>query len=366
MPLTDDAIEALRQRELPATHDRAYFDYATFGPLPAAHVRAAGEALASMAREGSLGLGGTPLLESVRAEAATLLHSTPRHVCLLTSTSEGLGLLAEGLDWRTGDEIVVLEREFDGCLAPFANLHARGVRLCVARDPFEIEEALTERARAVCVSVVDRVTGVRAPVEEIAALCRERELWLALDAAQAMGVLILDAPALGADIVTAHGYKYLLSGFGLAPTYCSDRAIAELRVPRAGWKNARLDRRKPGFPVAFDDSAARFEPTMSSIAALAGMDASLRFLNAIEEAERERRALAAARAIARGLESRGFEVTGSSSAIVSARHRSRPAEQIVAELRDAGVVASAVDGRLRVSTHVFTTARDVQALLDAI
>lgn len=369
--VTDAAIESLRESEFTVTRDWAYLDHATFGALPASHVRAATEALERAAGRGSLGLDGTALLKAVRAEAATLLHCSPRNVCLPTSTSEGLGLLAEGLDWQPGDEVIVHELEFEGCLAPFLNLQARGVRLRIAREPDEVESLVAERTRAVCLSVVDHARGIRAPVEAIGALCRERGLWLALDAAQAMGVLALDAPAIGADIISAHGYKYLLSGFGLAPTYCSDRAIAELRVPRAGWKNARVGRHATGFSLAFDDTAARYEPTMSSLAVLAGMRESLRLLNTIDEAERERRALTAEQAITDGLESLGFELRGSSrlderSAIVSARHPALDTEELVASLRAARVVGAAVEGRLRLSPHFYTTAGDVSALLAAV
>ena len=59
---------------------------------------------------------------------------------------------------------------------------------------------------------MNRSHGMRAPVEAIGELCRERGLWFAVDAAQAMGVLALDAPAIGADILSAHGYKFLCSG----------------------------------------------------------------------------------------------------------------------------------------------------------
>jgi selenocysteine lyase/cysteine desulfurase len=369
--MTDAAIESLRESEFTVTRDWAYLDHATFGALPACHVQAATEALERSAAQGSLALDGTALIEAVRAEAATLLHCSPRNVCLPTSTSEGLGLLAEGLEWQPGDEVIVHELEFEGCLAPFLNLQARGVRLRIARKPAEVGSLITDRTRAICLSVVDRATGVRAPVEAIGVLCRERELWLALDAAQAMGVLALDAPAIGADVISAHGYKYLLSGFGLAPTYCSDRAIAELRVPRAAWKNARVGRHATGFSLAFDDTATRYEPTMSSLAVLAGMRESLRLLNSIDETERERRALAAAQAIADGLESRGFELCGSShveerSAIVSARHPALDTEALVATLRAERVVGTAVEGRLRLSPHFYATAGDVSALLAAV
>jgi selenocysteine lyase/cysteine desulfurase len=344
-PPTDDAIESLRRDEFTLLREHIYLDFATFGPLPKRAVRAAAERLERDAREGSLGLNGGALVEGVRTEAASLLRCEPRSVCLLTSTSEGMSLVAAGLDWRAGDEVLVCEREFEGCVAPFLQLP--GATVVRAAHPAEIQALVGERTRAVALSLVDRVTGARAPVEEIAAACREHGAWLALDAAQAMGVLDLDPQELGADVVGAHGYKFLLSGFGLAPTYCSDRALAELRVPRPGWKNAD----------AGHESAARFEPTMFPLPVLAGMLESLRLLNSFDPAERERRALSAARAIAEGLAARGLPVDDhGSSTIVSV-----PGVEAFPD-----VVAATVDGRLRLSTHFFTTQEDVDRLLAPI
>ncbi|HEX3453349.1 MAG TPA: aminotransferase class V-fold PLP-dependent enzyme [Gaiellaceae bacterium] len=346
-PPTDDAIESLRRDEFPLVRERVYLDFATFGPPPLRAVRAAAEQLDRDAHEGSLGLNGTALVEAVRGEAATLLHCETRSVCLPTSTSEGMNLVAAGLDWRAGDEVLVHEREFEGCAAPF--LHLPDATVVRAAHPDEIPELVGERTRAVALSLVDRVTGARAPVEEIAAACREHGAWLALDAAQAMGVLDLDPEALGADVVSAHGYKFLLSGFGLAPTYCSDRVLAELRVPRRGWKNAD----------ACHESAARFEPTMFPLPVLAGMHESLRLLNSFDPAERERRAIAAARAIAQRL-----DVSEPQSSLISLPREN--AESLVARLGKAGVVAAAVGDRVRLSTHFFTTDDDVEALLARI
>jgi selenocysteine lyase/cysteine desulfurase len=344
-PPTDDAIESLRRDEFPLLRERVYLDFATFGPPPARAVRAAAERLERDALEGSLGLNGSALVEEVRTEAATLLHCESRSVCLLTSTSEGMNLVAAGLDWRVGDELVVYEREFEGCVAPFLGLP--GAHVVRAGHPAEIPELIGERTRAVALSLVDRVTGVRAPVEEIAAACREHGVWLALDAAQAMGVLDLDPQKLGADVVSAHGYKFLLSGFGLAPTYCSDRALAELRVPRPGWKNADTGH----------ESAARFEPTMFPLPVLAGMLESVRLLNSFDPADRECRATAAARAIADGLADRGISVDDRGSSTIL----SVPEVEAFPDL-----VAATVEGRLRLSTHFFTTQEDVNRLLEPI
>src|SRR6202035_4541097 len=96
---------------------------------------------------------------------------------------------------------------------------------------------LSPRTRAISVSLVNNTTGFRAPVEALAELCRARGLWFTVDAVQAVGSVVVDAPAIGADVVAAHGYKFQLSGFGYAVTYVSDRAIQELEVPHVGISN---------------------------------------------------------------------------------------------------------------------------------
>src|SRR5262249_56013547 len=132
------------------------------------------------------------------------------------------------------------------------------------------------------------------------------------------------------------GYKFLLSGFGLAPTYCSNRALEELQVPRPGWKNAGVGR----------DSAARFEPTMSSIPVLAGMLESLQLLNSFDAKERESRALAAAQSLADGLDAPPV-----TSSIVSIPQSA----ELLEWLRDRGVVAAAFAHPLPLPPPFFPT-----------
>jgi selenocysteine lyase/cysteine desulfurase len=367
--LTDEAIQRLRAEEFAVTGRFAYLDYATFGPLPSCHVRAATEALERL-QDGLDELTGTRAIDATRDQAAMLLGCDSRRVALLKSTSEGLGLVAEGLDWREGDEVVVYEREFVGCLAPFLRLRSRGVVVRTVldrgRSRFDLDdvvEAITPRTRAVCVSVVNRSHGMRSPVEALGAVCRERRIWLVLDAVQAMGVIDLDVERIGADIVAAHGYKFLCSGFGLAATFCSERATAELRVPQVGWKNAELE--------GPSGDASRFESTMCSIPVLAGMRESLRLLNGVDGADRERRAVAAIDMIAAGLVERGYQLVSSRlpeerSALLAARHPTLAADEIVSMLRAGGVICATVDGALRVSAHFTTTRADVDRFFDVL
>jgi cysteine desulfurase/selenocysteine lyase len=373
---TEDAIRALRAAELPLLEAQAYLDHATVGPIPLRHVRAATEVLERLGAGGPTASEGTRLLEAARGVAAGLLRTEPGRIALLRSTSEGLGLVAGGLDWRDGDEVVLYERDFVGCLAPFLRLRDRGVRIRWIPDRSDrfdladVEALLTPRTRAVCVSVVNRSHGMRAPVEELGALCRERGIWLALDAAQAMGVLDLDAERIGADVIAAHGYKFLCSGFGLAVVCCSERAVDELDVPLIGWKNAALGREHE-LALVPAGAARRFEPTMSSLPALAGLGASLGLLNELEPGERERRAIRLATVAAEGLAEAGYEVAGAKrtaerSTLVAARREGVDPERVAGALRAEGIACCAVDGVLRVSVHAFNTADDVERLLEAV
>ncbi len=62
-------------------------------------------------------------------------------------------------------------------------------------------------------------SGFRAPIETISHFCRQRDVWLVVDAVQAVGALKVDVESLGADLVSAHGYKSLCSGFGISICY---------------------------------------------------------------------------------------------------------------------------------------------------
>jgi selenocysteine lyase/cysteine desulfurase len=373
--LGDDEIRDLRARELPVMARHAYLDHATVGPLPLRHARAVSEVAERTATEGRQEGEVSRLLDEVRSEAARLLYTEPDRITLQRSTSEGLSVLARGLEWRDGDEVLVYERDFVGCLAPFLALQREGVQARWIPDRghrFDLDDVaalLGPRTRAVCVSLVNRSHGMRAPVAELGALCRERGVWLALDAAQAMGVLDLDAAGIGADILSAHGYKFLCAGFGLAVTYCSERATAELRPPLVGWKNAALDE-SLALSLGPAGEASRFEPSLSSLAGLAGMRASLELLGELDAGERERRAVGLAAEAGDGLAARGYDVVDQRaeerSSLVAARHQRLDADNVERALRSAGVVCATVDGLLRVSTHVFNTSEDVERLLEAL
>jgi cysteine desulfurase/selenocysteine lyase len=320
-------------------------------------------------------------VDEIREKAGRLLNCPGRNIALLKSTSECLGLLAAGLDWRQGDEVIGYELDFPADIYPWLNLERRGVTVRFIPDrgrrryeAEDVEELIGERTRAVCLSIVNFAHGYRAPVERIARLCRSRGIWLALDAVQAMGVQALDVEALGADIVAAHGYKFLLSGFGVSICYCSDRAIAQLGVPQVGWKNIKRPIDTPNllkFNLDFADSARRFESSIQPLPAVMGLGATLDLFLDVGIENIERHVLGLTGMVIDGARGLGYEVTsslepGERSAVVSLARPDLDAYKLEGELARMHVACAAREGRVRVSPHLYNTNEDVSRLLDCL
>ena len=376
---------AIRRDEFPIAASATYLDNAARGPLPQSHVAAVTaylrEASAEMpARDSAL------LIEETRERAARLLNCTPADVALLATTSQGLNLVPGGLDWRSGDEVILYEMDHPTDIYAWLNLADRGVTAHFIKDrggryaAEDVEALIGPRTRAVCLSMVNYGHGFRAPVEAIGEICRRRGVWLVVDAIMALGALKVDAAAIGADIIVAHGYKFLLSGFGVAICYCSERARRELRVAEVGYKGMEraMDyaRTLPDFaglagrPLAFAAGAQRFEAGTQALSVMAGMKASLELMLSVGVDAIESRILALAGQLCEGLRAKGYRIAGSTgpgerSAIVSFTRDGLDADELSASLKRRKIYHHVIHRRIRFSPHLYNSQEDVAAALAA-
>ena len=374
---------AIRRDKFPIAASATYLDNAARGPLPQSHVAAVTaylrEASAEMpARDSAL------LIEETRERAARLLNCTPADVALLATTSQGLNLVPGGLDWRSGDEVILYEMDHPTDIYAWLNLADRGVTAHFIKDrggryaAEDVEALIGPRTRAVCLSMVNYGHGFRAPVEAIGEICRRRGVWLVVDAIMALGALKVDAAAIGADIIVAHGYKFLLSGFGVAICYCSERARGELRVAEVGYKGMEraMDyaRTLPDFaglagrPLAFAAGAQRFEAGTQALSVMAGMKASLELMLSVGVDAIESRILALAGQLCEGLRAKGYRIAGSTgpgerSAIVSFTRDSLDATAVSRRLEENGIDHIVTHGRPKFSPHFYNTAAEIDAAI---
>ena len=376
-------LALVRREQFPVMDEMTWLNTAGYGPLPVCNVDAQTEFLRGM----SMGRRAPGVghwwegADQVRAKVGRLINCDPADIAFLKSTGEGISLVALGLDWKAGDEVVTYDQEFPSDVYPWLGLRRRGVEVKFVRDrgrhrfdAKDVEELIGPRTRVVSLSLVNFNSGFRAPIEEISQVCRARGVWLILDAIQAAGVLKVDARELGADLISAHGYKSLCSGFGISFCYVSEPLRDALEVPELGWKsieNVTDVTQMLNYNLEYAAGARRYEPAVPNVAGMYGMGASIDlFLNVgldvIYERVRHLSGLVAERLEARGYRVVSSRAPGETSSIVSAATPGGDAKEVAAALDKARVVCSVREGRLRVSSHLFNNESDVDRLVDAL
>ena len=175
------------------------------------------------------------LEHSVREAAGRYLRTPPDEIALTDSTTMGLGLMYRGLCLNPGDEIVTTEHDFyathvslraaatrSGAEIRFVRLYDDPATATRGRIVDSIARALTPRTRCLAVTWVHSSTGVKLPLDEIAAVVRaanrdrpepERVL-LCADGVHAFGVEETSPVELGCDLFATGCHKWLFGPRG--------------------------------------------------------------------------------------------------------------------------------------------------------
>lgn len=236
----------------------------------------------------------------LRGRLARLVNAAATDdVALVKNTSEGLSLVAYGLEWQTGDNIVSTDQEFPSNRMVWESLSTQGVELrradIAGDDPEDaIITLMDEKTRLLTVSSVQYATGLRLDLGRLGEACRARGILFCVDAIQSLGVLQFDALAVHADFVVADGHKWMLGPEGLALFYSTPAARDALRLTQYGWHMAEAmgDFDRTEWEPA--KSARRFEPGSPNMPGIYALNASLSVLEDEGLAQVEQRVLSLA------------------------------------------------------------------------
>ncbi|MBV1874287.1 MAG: aminotransferase class V-fold PLP-dependent enzyme [Gammaproteobacteria bacterium] len=271
--------------EFPQHPDLCYLNHAAVGPWPLR----TGKAVNAFSQE-NVTWGATHYLEwmkvekHLRAQLQTLLNvPTQEDIALVKNTSEGLSMIAYGIDWKPGENIVITDQEFPSNRIVWESLSSKGVQLKeVSLDSADPEaaiiSAIDSNTRLVSVSSVQYASGFRLLIDKIGQFCQQQDVLFCVDAIQSLGVIPFDVEKSKADFVVADGHKWLLGPEGLAVFYSSPKARQHMSINEFGWHMVEhpgdFDRRD--WTIA--KSARRFECGSPNMLAIHALSASLSLL----------------------------------------------------------------------------------------
>jgi selenocysteine lyase/cysteine desulfurase len=362
--------------EFPVTENYVYFNHASVSPLPRRSAQAMQDLATETMQHGSVGYSGwAATTEAVREAAARLIAAAPEEIAIVKNTSEGLAVIALGLDWRPGDVVVGIEDEFPANYFPWAQLEPQGVKLRwlnLRAGRIELDEIdrACQGARLLAISFVQYLSGFRIDLDAVGEICRRRNCLLVVDAVQGLGPFLIDVKRSGIHALAASAHKWLLGPEGIGLLYVDRDLIPQVRPVEFGWTNTAGWRTYSRDPK-LREGAARYECGTLNTIGCYGFRASLElFLEAGVEP------IAAwvdhlAGCIAAGARQKGYELAtsreaGSGSGIVSIRKEGVDSEAVVRMLLENHITTSPRFGWIRAAPHFYANEQDIARFLDLL
>jgi len=228
--------------------------------------------------------------EKVRQKIGDLFSVSPEEIALIHNTTEGMNLIAKSFDLQAGDEVILANHEHtSGSVCWKVFQESKGVNIIrpelplIPNSPEEIVEvyrnAITDRTKIISITHIVNTNGMILPVKQISEMAYEKGILVAVDGAQAPGMIDIDLADLGCDFYTTSTHKWLFSPKGMGVLYAkasSQHYLKPLIVCR-GYK---------------DESIRRLENyNTRNLPELMGLGASVDFINQIGIKKIEARSL---------------------------------------------------------------------------
>ncbi len=365
----------VREAQFPVVRNWAYFDHAAVAPLP----RHSGEVLRAWTvdqeQNGVVNwLDQERRLEAARDRVAGLIEAHRDEIAFINSTTQGIGLIAEGYPWRVGDNVVTVGEEYPSNLLPWMNLASRGVevRQVESREGRiwleDLVAAFDRSTRVLAISHVEFATGFRNDLDALAELCQSRGVALFVDAIQGLGPFRIDVRRTPIDFLAADGHKWLLGPEGAGFLYVRRDWIDRLRTIGVGSHSVIGSFNANRVELRLKPNAQRWEGGSFSMPGLLTFGASVELFHEWGLDAVSRRILDRAQAVRELAASAGWTVFGSpreadrSAIIVLEREGVDPDAAAVELRRTRGIVVACRRGRLRISPHVYNNHEDLERL----
>jgi isopenicillin-N epimerase len=290
--------ELRKQFVIPA--DEVYLNNGTVGSSPAPVLRAIfdgyneTEKMAQSDPE-DYPIWGYAAWNEFRDPLAAFVGCKRDEIALVRNATEANSYIANGVDLKAGDEVLMTDQEHPGGEHPF-NLRAKRYGIVVKKVTLPkpvpnaaavlnlFSDAITPRTRVLFFSHITTVTGVVLPAKELCALARSKGILSAVDGAHVAGMMSLNLQDLGCDMYSSSPHKWLQATKGSGFLFVRDEVIDRVwnTIATEGWDDTKI-------------RAERFQRIGSSnVPALWGLRASIKLANDIgmERIEKRHRKMA--------------------------------------------------------------------------
>lgn len=369
-------IEFYRE-EFPITKSFVYLDHAGVAPISLSVKRTVEKFLTEAAEAGIFNYQNwMDGVWEVRTTCASLIGSQPEEIAFVKNTSHGLSIVAEGLDWREGDSLLICDKEFPSNVYTWLNLKRKGVQVKVV--PFrggrvlieDMEKLIDSRTRLLAISSVQFSNGFKIDLKRVGEICRTKRVLFCVDAIQSLGVIPMNVKEFQVDFLSADGHKWLLAPEGLGIFYCRKELAERLNPSLLGWKSIQNESDYDHLDFRLKANTLKFEEGSLNAMGIFALGAAVDLLLEVGIDWIESRVLELGDLIMREAEKRDFEIRTSKNREERAGIVSIVGDFDLRDIKDRlktqSVIINVRGGALRVSPHFYNTEYEILRLFEAI
>jgi selenocysteine lyase/cysteine desulfurase len=324
---------------------------------------------------------------NVYVSIARLLNAAPEEIAVTENATVAWQMAFYSLNFKPGDRILTAEAEYGANYVAFLQVAKRtGAVIDVVPsnaagelNVSALARMIDRKAKLIAVTWVPTNGGLTNPAAAIGKIARKHGIPYLLDACQAVGQMKVDVQALGCDMLSATGRKFLRGPRGTGFLYVKRDLLRRLEPPMidhfaAPW--VARDR------YELRDDARRFENWENNYAGHFGLGAAVDYALAVGIGNIERRSRMLANRLRAGLRKiEGATVRDlgrNPSAIVSFTIEGHDSTDVVKKADRAGITIGASDPEstlidaekrglpmlVRASPHYYNTEAEVDRLID--
>ncbi|MCF8240736.1 MAG: aminotransferase class V-fold PLP-dependent enzyme [Melioribacteraceae bacterium] len=293
--MKDEKLNGIRDQFSHIKNGLTYLNHATIGPL-SNNVRKRIDEYVYQRSETSIKNYESILMyeKSAKEKLGKLFNADAGRIAWISNIADGISLLVNGLDWHSGDEVIINDMEFPSNVYPFLNLEKKGVEVKFAKSDNgiieidEYEKLITPATKLISISMVQFTSGYRADIKKLSEICKQHNIIFMVDVIQGAGEVNLDLQKAGIDFIIGGSQKWFMALQGTSYFILSEELQEKINVRNVGWASVVDEWNMLDYNLNLKDDASRFQTgTMNGIG-IAAFDASLDLFidTGIEEIER--------------------------------------------------------------------------------
>ncbi len=317
-----------------------------------------------------------PTLHSARECISKFIGCQKESLGFVPNTSYGLNLLAQGLTWKTGDRILLYDREFPSNIYPFLHLKKQGVIVDFFSDRNgeihleDIVEKIAPQTRLLSISYVQFLSGYRVNLNEIGKICHAHHVIFAVDAIQGLGAMPIHFEHDGIDFLASGGHKWAMSPMGSGIVAVKPSLMDKLDPVLVGWLSVENAWNMLDYDLTLQPTAQRYEIGTPNWIGIIGLNAAFRIFSEIGIETISRKILLLTDHLKTQLLSEGFEPylntdLDHASGILSIRGLHN-VSVIAARLADENIVVAPRDQLIRVAPHFYNTIDEITQFVQVL